>query len=166
MNQEDAGRLAIGVILGVVGAVVVTKTGLTPRDAILRWLIFAVVTGILVNTQEGRKLSYLLAAAVLSSLSLVSTVLFLALLGQGILSISGVKVDFINNLPFAVTFLSVLWLGSSIAVLVSALSRPVTLGILHNVISIDLDKAKRIETLLKVLVSIAGTTALIIFSIV
>lgn len=31
MNQQDAGRLAIGVVLGVVGAVAITKSGLSPR---------------------------------------------------------------------------------------------------------------------------------------
>lgn len=54
MNQQDAGRLAIEVVLGVVGAVAITKSGLSPRESLLRWLIFALVTGILVNTQEGR----------------------------------------------------------------------------------------------------------------
>lgn len=36
MNQQDAGRLAIGVVLGVVGAVAITKSGLSPRESILR----------------------------------------------------------------------------------------------------------------------------------
>lgn len=38
-------------------------------------------------------------------------------------------------------------------------------GLLHNVVSIELDQAKKIETLLKVLVSIAGTVFLAVFSL-
>lgn len=167
MNQDDMGRLSVGIILGVVGAVVITKAGITPRDAILRWLIFALVTGILLNTQEGRKLSYLLIAAVLSALSLVLAILFLGLLGQGVIpSLSGIKVDFANNPIFAVTFLSIVGIGSTIAVLVAAFSRPITLGLLQNFNSIDLVKAKNIESLLKLTISIAGLAALLIFSII
>jgi len=44
VNQQDAGRLAIGVILGVVGAVAITKEGLSPRECVVRWLIFALMT--------------------------------------------------------------------------------------------------------------------------
>ncbi|RJG00814.1 hypothetical protein [Noviherbaspirillum sedimenti] len=112
----------------------------------------ALVTGILVNTQEGKRIPYLLAAAVLSALSLVATVLWVALLGEGVIpALSGVRVDLINKLPFAAVILSGLWFGSAVAVFVCAFSRPVTLGLLHNVISLDLDKAKKIELLLKVL---------------
>ena len=52
MNKEDAGRLATGLVIGVVGAVAITKSGLSPRKSILRWLIFALVAGVLVNTLE------------------------------------------------------------------------------------------------------------------
>jgi hypothetical protein len=40
MNQEDAGRLALGVGFGAVAALVITQSGLSPREIILRWLIF------------------------------------------------------------------------------------------------------------------------------
>ena len=63
MNQQDAGRIAFGVVLGVVGAVAITKSGLNPQESILRWLIFALVTGVLVNTQDGKKLPFILTAA-------------------------------------------------------------------------------------------------------
>jgi hypothetical protein len=166
MNQQDAGRLATGVILGVVGAVAITKSGLSPQASILRWLLFALAAGILVNTQEGKRLSYLTAAAALSAFSLVATVLWVALLNDGVIpSVSGAKIDFSNRLLFGATLMSGIWVLSTAAVLVCSLSRPVTLGLIHNVLSIEIDQAKKIETLLKVLVSIVSTGLLFIFSI-
>ncbi len=166
MNQQDAGRIAFGVVLGVVGAVAITKSGLNPQESILRWLIFALVTGVLVNTQDGKKLPFILTAAALSALGLIATVLWLALLGEGVIpSLSGVKIDLAHRPLFGTALLSGLWLVSAVAVLVCALSRPVMVGLLHNVLAIELEKAKKVETLLKVLVSIAGTVLLAIFSI-
>ncbi len=166
MNQQDAGRIAFGVVLGVVGAVAITKSGLNPQESILRWLIFALVTGVLVKTQDGKKLPFILTAAALSALGLIATVLWLALLGEGVIpSLSGVKIDLAHRPLFGTALLSGLWLVSAVAVLVCALSRPVMVGLLHNVLAIELEKAKKVETLLKVLVSIAGTVLLAIFSI-
>ncbi len=166
MNQQDAGRIAFGVVLGVVGAVAITKSGLNPQESILRWLIFALVTGVLVNSQDGKKLPFILTAAALSALGLIATVLWLALLGEGVIpSLSGVKIDLAHRPLFGTALLSGLWLVSAVAVLVCALSRPVMVGLLHNVLAIELEKAKKVETLLKVLVSIAGTVLLAIFSI-
>lgn len=157
MNQQDAGRLAIGVFLGAVGAVAITKSGLSPPEYVWRWLLYTLVTGVLINTQEGKGIPYLLAAAVLSALSLVATVLWIGLLGGGV---SGIKVD--NRPLFATAFLCGLWFVSALAVFVCAFSRSVMLGLLHNVISLDLDKAKKIETLLRVLTSSIGIVALLI----
>ncbi len=78
---------------------------------------------------------------------------------------SGVKIDLAHRRLFGTALLSGLWLVSAVAVLVCALSRPVMVGLLHNVLAIELEKAKKVETLLKVLVSIAGTVLLAIFSI-
>lgn len=64
--------------MSVVGALAITKAGITPRESILRWLISALVAGILVNTQEGKKSLYLLVASVVASLGLVGTLLWLA----------------------------------------------------------------------------------------
>jgi hypothetical protein len=167
MTREDVGRLAIAVVLGVIGAVAITKPELSPQEAILRWLIFALVTGVIVNTQEGKSGFYLLGASVLSSLSLVCTILWLGLLGEGVIpSVSAVKLDLINSPAFAATVLSGLWFVSSLAVFVCAFSRPITLGLIHDVIAIELDKAKKIESLLRVLVSAVGTLMLLIFSII
>ena len=128
MNQQDAGRIAFGVVLGVVGAVAITKSGLNPQESILRWLIFALVTGVLVNTQDGKKLPFILTAAALSALGLIATVLWLALLGEGVIpSLSGVKIDLAHRPLFGTALLSGLWLVSAVAVLVCALSRPVSI---------------------------------------
>lgn len=128
MNQQDAGRIAFGVVLGVVGAVAITKSGLNPQESILRWLIFALVTGVLVNTQDGKKLPFILTAAALSALGLIATVLWLALLGEGVIpSLSGVKIDLAQRPLFSTALLSGLWLVSAVAVLVCALSRPVSI---------------------------------------
>jgi len=166
MNQEDAGRLALGAILGVIAAVAITKTGLSPRESILRFLIFAVVAGIVVNTQEGKRMSFLLLASVLSAFVLVGTFLWLAVLGEGVIpAISGKEVNLVDRLPFAATLLTGIWIISAISVFVCALARPMTLGLFRNALSLDVDKAKSIETLLKVFVSIGGTAYLLISSI-
>ena len=166
MNREDAGRLAFGIAIGVVGALAITRSDLSPRDAILRWLIFSLVAGVIVNTQDGKKGPYLLGAAALSSLGLVGTVLWLALLGEGVIpDLSGVRVDLIHRLSFSATLLFGLLFTSAFSVFVCAFARPIILGLLHKAMSIEVERAKRIEQLLNVVVKIVGTVSLLLFSI-
>jgi hypothetical protein len=79
---------------------------------------------------------------------------------------SGGPVELSLEAAFGVLVLAGLFLVSVTAVAVCAFSRPVTLALLNDVLSMDIDHAKKIETLLKVLVSIGGTVALIVFSII
>jgi hypothetical protein len=44
MNQENGLRLAIGLDLGLVVAVEITKSGFNPQESILGWLIIALAT--------------------------------------------------------------------------------------------------------------------------
>jgi len=72
MKSEDSARIAPAFVLSVVGAIAVTKAGLGPRDGVLRWLVSSLVTGIVINTQEGKPLPFWLSASALAALGLVS----------------------------------------------------------------------------------------------
>jgi hypothetical protein len=65
MKNDDRARIALAFVLSVLGAIAVTKAGIDPRDGILRWLIFSLVAGIVINTQEGKPIPFLLSASAL-----------------------------------------------------------------------------------------------------
>ena len=166
MDKEDGARIALAVVLSVIGAIAVTKAGIDPRDGILRWLVFSVAAGVVINTQDGKPLKFLIAASALVSFGFILTLLFLALLGEGVIpAMSGVRVDMVNRPLYGSTLLMAIWFGSSIGVLVCSLSRPVTLRLLRNVLAIKLKEAQRVEKLLRLFVAISGAAALLLYSV-
>lgn len=161
MSPDERARVALGVVLGGLAAVAITKAGLTPQSATLRWIAYCVVAGILINTQTGIKLRELGLASILSALGLVGAVLWMILLGAGAIpALSGVSLDISERPGFATSILVGLFGVSAIGVLIGGLARPATLDVLQRMTQIDLAKAKKIESFIKVLVSICGTVAL------
>jgi hypothetical protein len=161
MTKDDKARVALGLIVGGIAAVALTKNGLSHQQATLRWIAYCVVAGVVINSQRGMNLRDLLVAASLSALGLVLAILWMSLLGRGELpDVSGAKLDFNRAPAFSSAVVGGLLFVSTFGVTVGGFARPATLDLLQRVAEIDLEKAKRIEAFLKVLVSICGVAAL------
>ena len=98
MNNDSVGRIALVGILGVIGAVAITKPELNGHtgvnEGIIRWLLYSLSCGLLINTQEGKPFSVITIAALTSSAIFLLTIVFKVFLTGGV-PISGV----IINLP-------------------------------------------------------------------
>jgi hypothetical protein len=165
MTTEDVGRLAFSAILGAILAIAITKPGLDMGAYVLRFVIFAVAAGIIVNTTEKWRLAYLVVASAMCTVAVMGTLLWIALIHHGVIaSLSSVRLDFHSEQTFALQVLAVFSLACFIGVLLGALARPVTVDLLQRLLSVDLAKAKRIEAFLNVLVGISGTLAMLYFS--
>lgn len=161
MTSDDYARMALGAVAGGIAAVAITKAGILPQSAVLRWIVYCVVAGVLLNTQTGMKFAKLMLTSFVSALGLMGTVLWMVLLGEGTIpSLSGVPIDLKHKTAFASTLLVGLLFVSTAGVAIGAMARPAILELVQELGDIDLEKAKRIESFLKVLVSIAGTAAL------
>ena len=162
MTNEALPRIALGVVVGAISAVAITKTGLTPQSATLRWIVYCVVTGIIINTQTGMSARNLLLAGFCSALGLVGVILWMLLLGEGVIpAMSGIALDIHTMRFFVLSLLGGLLVVSTLGVSIGALARPATLDVLQMVAKINTARAKKIESFLKILVSIAGTAALL-----
>ncbi len=90
-------KIALSAILGVLGAIAITGHELDGRKGILVWLVFVLVSGLLVNNQKGMPLSFLSLCAAISALSLAMTIAWLIFLGVQTnfnLPISGIDINF------------------------------------------------------------------------
>ena len=165
MNNQLVGRIAAGIFLAAVCAVTITKPDLPARDAILRWLLFALVAGLVINSQDGEPPKTLALAAALTASGLLSTLVWLAFLGKGTIPVSGATIDLQNDFRWSITFLLSLWLVTCIGVAVCACARPVTVQALEAISSMSIDQAKNFESALKLIISISGTAALAFFAL-
>jgi len=56
MSKDDIGRVAFAGIVGIFGAVAITKPALAGQEGmnegIIRWLLYVVACGLTINTQE------------------------------------------------------------------------------------------------------------------
>jgi hypothetical protein len=67
-----------------------------------------------INTQEGKPTGFLMAASVLAALGLVATLVWLALLNDGVLpALSGVRIDFSKRPYYSAALMGGLWLGGA-----------------------------------------------------
>jgi hypothetical protein len=166
VNNQLVGRIAAGVFLAAVCAVTITKPDLTPRDAMLRWLIFAIVAGLVVNSQDGEPPKVITLAATLAASGLLGALLWLALLGKGTISaVSGYPIDLRNDFMYSTAVLLSLWLVTCIGVAVCACARPITVQAFKAIGSLNIDEAKKFESALKLVISTAGTLALTFFAL-
>jgi hypothetical protein len=161
MTNEELSRCALGVVIGGLAAIAITKTGLTPQSATLRWIAYCVVSGVIINSQTGMKRQQLILAGFLSSLGLVGAILWIILLGSGAIpALSGIPLDLGKRAGFAASLLGGLLAISTLGVAICALARPAIFEVLQKLSNVDTDKAKKVESFLKISVSIAGTVAL------
>lgn len=157
----NADRIALGMILGGVAAVAITKVGLTPQSATLRWIVYCVVAGLAINTQEGMKFRYLLLAGMASALCLLAALLWMLLIGHGVIPwLSIGPIDANRSPKFTIIVLTLLAIVTTGGVSVCALARPAMIDLLQQVKNIDVRTLRHFESILRVLLVIAGTVAI------
>jgi hypothetical protein len=160
MTRQDFARTCLAVVIGGFAAVAVTKSGISPQSATIRWLVYCIVAGVVLNSPTGMRLRDLATGSFLAALGFVVAVLWLAFLGEGVLpSFSGVKLDAFGRPGFFASVMSATLVVTTIGVGISAVARPATLNLLQAVGKLDVDKAKNIEAFLNVAVSICGVAA-------
>jgi hypothetical protein len=165
VNNQLVGRIASAIFLAAVCAVAITKLDLPARDAMLRWLIFTVVAGLVVNSQVGEPPKVIAVAATLTATGLLGALLWLALLGRGTIpGLSGFRIDLQNDLIWSSAVLLSLWLATCIGVAICAYARPVTIQAFKIIGSLDIKKAKQFESALNLILSIAGAAFLAFFA--
>jgi hypothetical protein len=77
MAHDDRARVAVSLVLAVVGAIAITKVGIDARDGVVRWLAFSLAAGLVINTPEGKPTVLLLTASAHAGLGLVVTLVCL-----------------------------------------------------------------------------------------
>jgi len=170
MGSDDIGRISIAGILGVVGAVAVTKpelvgpTGL--NEGIVRWIFYIIACGLVVNTQEGKPFLTLFFASLFSAFTLIATISFKLFILSGGIRLSGVEINFISNFKLTTIILFVLFVASTTAIILSSYSRGLILSLLDQLFSVEIEKAQKIEAILNRVVSIGTIGAIIVFSII
>ena len=166
MDNQQVARIAAGIFLAAVCAVAITKPDILTQEAMLRWLIFTVVAGLVINSQKGEAPKILALGAVLAASGLVGALMWLALLGKGTIpSVSGIRIDLKGDLMWSLAVLFSLWLVTCIGVATCALARPLTVQAFKAVGAINIADAKRFESALKLIISIVGTLVLAFFAL-
>ena len=167
-NNFLQAKVALSAILGVIGAIAITGRNLVPRQGVFIWLIFVLVTGILVNTQEGMPLYFLSLCAGASALSLVAAIAWLLFLDVNAninLPISGVNIDFNRKKLVSTIFLGLVTLVTFIGIIICSYSRPLMLIFLEKILILEPSDATRVEKLLRTFLSIVGVLGLLISAI-
>lgn len=169
MGKADIEKLAFVCILAVVGAVAITKSDLTGdaglSEGIIRWLLFTLACGLIINDQEGRPFKAILISSLASSLVLVLVIIFKSYLGN-VIYLSGAEISARQNPDVFAVIIAILLFASVVAVIICSYARGVTLSLLNSLMSIDLEHAKKVEAILNKVVSIGAIGAVIVFSIV
>jgi len=168
VDNDNIERIAFVGILGVIGAVAITKPELNGQtgvnEGIIRWLLFSLSCGLIINTQEGKRLSVITVAALVSSATLILTIAFKVFLTGGV-PVSGVIINYETNPLFSSQLLFWLLVITTLAIIMASYSRGIVLSLLNNLFEIELTKAKRIEAILNKIVSIGAVASVVIFSI-
>jgi hypothetical protein len=166
MDDDNVGRISLLGILGVIGAVAITKPELNGQtgvnEDIIRWLLYSLSCGLIINTQEAKRLSVISVAALVSAATLILTIAFKVFLTCGVL-VSGVIINYETKPVFTSQLPGGLFVISTLAIIMASYSRGIVLSLLNNLFQMELIRAKKIEAILNKVVSIGAVAAVIIF---
>jgi len=168
MSNKDGEKRAFICVLAVVGALAITKSELTGdaglSEGIIRWLLFSLACGLVVNDQEGRPFGVIFFSAIAATLVMISVITFKFYLGK-VIRLSGVEIGLNENVYLYLEIITVLAIATIAAIIICSYARGFTLTMLNGLLKIELEKAKRIESLLNKIVSILTISLFIIFAI-
>ncbi len=170
MEKADIEKLSFVCILAVVGAVAITKPDLTGdagfSEGIIRWLLFTLACGLVINDQEGRPFKIILTSSLAASSVLVLIITFKSYYLGDAIHLSGAEISVKQNPDVFAVIIAILLFASVVALIICSYARGTTLSLLNSLMSIDLEQAKKVEAILNKVVSIGAIAAVIIFSIV
>jgi len=81
ISNEEMGRLAVSSIVAVMGFIVLNKAcGLIP-DVIIWWLLYAIGSGVVLNTEQGERPATLMKLSILPAIVPVLMLVFFTIVG-------------------------------------------------------------------------------------
>ena len=160
MTKQDIARVCLAAVVAGFSAVAVTKAGIDSPNGVARGLVFCVVAGIVMNSPTGMQLRHVILGAACVAFAFIVSLLWIALLGGGIFTVSGVKIDMHSNQAYAASVLGGAFFLSLCGVAVASVARPATLGALEKLGDMEVSKAKNVEAFINVAASICGAAAL------
>ena len=157
MVQQSVARFALGMIIGAVAAVAITQP-VSMNAALMRWVVYCVVAGILINPPSGATLLSLVSGGIISSIGLMGALGWIAAIHRGVIpNISAEMLDLVNDTSFAAAILGGLFFASVVGVTVGGLARPVALELIQRAGNTEPTQARNIEAWLRAIAAIAGT---------
>jgi len=160
MTKNDIARVCLAVVVAGFSAVAVTKAGIDSPSGVARGLVFCVVAGIVMNSPTGMTLRDVILGAACVAFGFIVSLLWIALLGGGLLTVSGVRIDLRASQAYAASVLGGAFVLSLVGVAVASVARPATLAALEKLGNMDVSKAKNVEAFINVAASICGAAAL------
>ena len=168
MEKKDLEKLAVVCLLGVIGAVAITKPELSGEaginEGIVRWLLYSLACGLIINDQNGRPFNVIAISSFLSSISLILVICYKSIIGN-VIHLSGSEISIKQNPKLFLFLMFLLLVVSFVAIVISSYARGGVLSLLDNLFKTEISKAKKIEAILNKVVTIGTVAAIIIFSI-
>ena len=160
IEKEAAPYAAFAAILGVVEAVILSKSTLAQgNESIMYWLVYTITCGVIINYRPGLS-AWTLALLAPISPTVIALVYTFKFFSGGTVRFSGVTI-LLKDLssPEMWRLLGFAWIASVLAIWVFSFARPIVLAILANVT--DTDKATKIEKAINWTVRIGSSAGLI-----
>jgi hypothetical protein len=156
MTKTDVARIALGMVIGAVAAVAITQASST-NAALMRWLVYCVVAGVLINPPAGYTLASLLIGGIISSTGMLGALGWIAFLNHGVIpNFSLVRLDLVNETAFGASILSSLFLVSVFGVTIGGLARSAILEVLERLSTTDPALGRNIQAWINTAVVVAG----------
>jgi len=146
-------------IVGVLGAVAITRAGANYDQAVLIWLISTVTCGALVYYQDAISEAQLWSYSVPSPSVLCAVLIYrMAFFGEA--PLTGVSISF--SKPRSLSLLVLFWCSSVAAIWLFAHARSLVLATLKGLTAMSKSQRGRVEQLLHWLVRVIGTGYLVV----
>lgn len=168
INKDDIPRVALGSLISILGAISLTKAG-GLNDSILRWLMFGIGCGCVINKDNSSRFVFTLFASLISTLVFILVICWAAMIsvitGAMPPNMSTVPIDFNIYSMRSVVFIGLIYTVTTILIVASAYSRPLIFGILDAFSRIRTEDAQRWEVLVNLVIKIATVSLTAIWAL-
>ena len=122
--------MAFCCVLAVIGAIAITKLELAGdpghSEGIIRWLLFALACGLVINDQKGRPFKVMAASAIATFTILVFVITFKSYLGN-VIRLSGAEISVTQNPGVFSVMMLALLITSVLGIVICSYARGITL---------------------------------------
>lgn len=154
--HENRARLAFTALFSVAGGLILVKTGQDIQQSVLWWLVYVVLCGVSLNTQQGVPVRILLAGAVVAASAMIAVTIFMGIIRpQGALISMATPEDAVY---WKLT--SFVWAVSIAGIVVACYAREVVLSLLRQLGRKE-ETVLRWEKILNSVVKIGGSIGVI-----